>query len=71
MKGLTFCIIVYTITFFWFGMWVQKRSDNMQLQKFENDAFTDGCQKCAAFERITCFQDKLQGVESSPPKIKQ
>jgi hypothetical protein len=63
MKGLIACIIVYTITFFWFGMWIQKCSDNRQLKVFEEAAFTDGCKKCAMFEKMECQRDQLQGTE--------
>jgi ABC-type maltose transport system permease subunit len=64
---LWLCIIVYTITFFWFGLWVQKRYDQYQLKAFEDAAFTDGCKKCAQFEKLECQRDQLQGV----PKHKE
>lgn len=66
---LWLCIAVYTITFFWFGMWVQKKYDQFQLQKFEEVAWTDGCKKCAQFEKDACARDQLQGAEHEPAKL--
>jgi hypothetical protein len=63
VKGLIALITVYTITFFWFGMWIQSRVDQWQLQKYEEAAFSDGCKKCAQFEKAACDRDQLQGGE--------
>lgn len=60
--GLLACLFVYTITFFWFGMWVQKQADQWQLKKWQDAAWTDGCRKCAEFEKAACERDQLQGV---------
>lgn len=66
---LWLCIIVYTITFFWFGMWVQKKYDQFQLKQFEDSAWSDGCRQCAQFEKNQCERDNtLQGVKE-PHKI--
>ena len=61
--GLIICIVVYTTTFFWFGMFLQMKSDQRQLKVFEKTAFTDGCNKCAEFEKMECKRDELQGQE--------
>lgn len=62
--GMIACTLVYTVTIFWFGLWVQKCSDQRQLRKFEEAAFSDGCKKCAEFEKLDCQRDnQLQGVE--------
>lgn len=67
---LWLCLGVYTITFFWFGMWIQKTYDNFQLKGFEETAWNRGCYQCAGFEKGACERDQLQGV-SEHPKIKR
>jgi hypothetical protein len=59
---LWLAIIVYTITFFWFGLWVQKRVDQWQLKKWTTAAWSEGCNRCAQFEKDACARDQLQGV---------
>lgn len=62
--GLWGCIIVYTATIFWFGLFLQTKSDQRQLRVFEETAFSDGCKKCAQFEKLQCERDNtLQGQE--------
>lgn len=63
-------IIVYTITFFWFGEWVQKKSDQRQLKQWMEEAWTKGYRECAQFEIDTCMRDQLRGVRKEPEKIK-
>jgi len=63
MKTLIFALLVYTVTMVWFGMWAQKISDTQQIKAFEEAAFTDGCRKCAQFERLQCQRDQVQGQE--------
>lgn len=66
---LIICLIVYTITFFWFGLWVQTRLDQRQLKKWTIKAWTEGCNICAEFEKKSCERDQLQGI-TEHPKIK-
>lgn len=56
------CIGVYTVTFFWFGLWVQKKSDQHQLRKWTGEAWSEGCNRCAQFEKDAQARDQLQGV---------
>ena len=60
--GLFFVIFFYSITIFFFGMWVQKTADNWQLKKFTDAAWTEGCKTCAKFEDDKCKRDELQGM---------
>lgn len=67
--GLWVCIIVYTATFFWFGMFVYKISDQHQLADLNDAAWVDGCKKCAQFEKNKCERDLLQGESHEPAKL--
>lgn len=67
---LWLCVLIYTVTFFWFGMWVQKRSDQRQLAQWYDETWTKGCRECAQFEKNVCARDQLQGVVEHP-RIKQ
>lgn len=62
-------VFVYTLTFFWFGLWVQKKYDQFQLTKFTESAWTEGCKRCADFEKNACERDQLQGVPEHPKPL--
>lgn len=57
---------IYTITFFWFGLWVQKKADQWQLKKWTDAAWIEGCGRCSQFEKNACQRDTLQGVPKHP-----
>ena len=59
---LLLAVVVYTVTIFWFGLWCQKKSDQRQLKRFTDTAWTKGCNRCAQFEKDKCERDQLQGV---------
>lgn len=63
---LLITILVYTVIFFWFGMWIQRRYDNYQLKKFTDTAWSQGCHECAQFEINECLRDNLQGIPEHP-----
>lgn len=66
---LWLCVIIYTVTFFWFGMWVQKKSDQWQLKKITDDVWTQGCRTCAKFEREKWLRDNTLFGAEEPHKI--
>lgn len=68
--GLWVCIIVYSALLFWSGMWGQTKLDQRQLKQFEENSWTDGCTKCAQFEKDACARGQLQGIVDHP-KITQ
>lgn len=60
---LCLCLIVYSVSIFGLGLFLQMKVDQMQLRKFEEKAWTEGCNRCAQFEKDACGRDQLQGVE--------
>ncbi len=66
--GLSIGLLVYTITFFCFGMWIQTKVDQIQLKAFTDTAWREGCHACAEFEKNACARDTLQGVRE-PERI--
>jgi hypothetical protein len=60
--GLLAMVFVYTIAFFGLGMFLQMKADQMQLKKFTDAAWREGCKTCAQFEENKCKRDELQGI---------
>ena len=61
--GLILLLLIYSLTWFGFGMFIQTKADQRQLKGFMDAAFTDGCNKCAQFEIDKFNRDQLQGVQ--------
>ena len=60
---LWLCIIIYTITLVWFGGWAEYKLLGFQLKKIEEKVWSEGCNRCAQFEKDACARDQLQGID--------
>lgn len=59
---LLLLVVVYTIVMVGFGGWAEWRIIQYQMPRIADHYWTDGCRKCAQFEKDACERDQLQGV---------
>jgi hypothetical protein len=64
-------ICLYSLGLFLFGFWVEYRLANLQLKRIVEQAYSEGCDRCAQFEKDACTRDNtLQGTVDHPEPIK-